>query len=141
MFMGRPDVAQGMAEVYKESAKLDGMPVFQTTTMGGEGTVPADGSSQQPAAQQQQPPADKPSVGGALGSALGGKFGLGRKKPQQDTQAQAPPPSSGSSSAAGVLLEMTTEMNDFSSNAVDPSQFEVPAGFKKVESEMKRGSK
>jgi hypothetical protein len=136
MFMSRPDVANGMAEVYKESAKLDGMPVFQTITMGGEGTVPADGSTQQPAAQQ--PPAERPSVGSALGGALGGKFGLGRKKPQQDP----PPPSSSSSgggSAQAVLIEMTTEMNDFSARAVDASQFEIPAGFKKVESEMKRG--
>jgi hypothetical protein len=30
-------------------------------------------------------------------------------------------------------------MNGFSSNPVDASQFEIPAGFKKVESEMKRG--
>ena len=136
MFMGRPDVMQGMAEVYKESAKLNGMPVLQTMTMGAEGTVPADGSSPQPAAQQPQPAQDKPSVGSAIGGALGGKFGLGRKKPQQDTQS-APP--AGSSQASGSLLETTSEMSGFSSNPVDASQFEVPAGFKKVESEMKRG--
>jgi hypothetical protein len=141
MFMGRPDVAQGMAEVYKESAKLDGMPVFQTTTMGGEGTAPADGSSAQPAAQQQPQQAERPSLGGAIGGALGGKFGLGRKKPQQDAPAQTPPPSSGSTSVSAVLMEMTTEMNDFSANTVDAAQFEVPAGFKKVESDMKRGGK
>jgi hypothetical protein len=136
MFMSRPDVMQGMAEVYKESAKLDGMPVLQTMTMGAEGTVPADGSSPQPAAQQPQPSPDKPTVGSALGSALGGRFGLGRKKPQQDTQS-APP--AGSTQASGTLLETTSEMNGFSSNPVDASQFEIPAGFKKVESEMKRG--
>jgi len=137
MFMSRPDVAQGMAEVYKESAKLDGMAVFQTTTMGAAGTAPADGSNPQPAAQQA--PADRPSVGSALGGALGGKFGLGRKK-TQDSQAQAPAPASSSGSASGVLLEMTTEMNDFSANPVDASQFEVPAGFTRVESEMKRAA-
>jgi hypothetical protein len=136
MFMNRPDVIEGMAEVYKESAKLDGMPVLQTMTMGAEGTVPADGSAPQPAAQQPQPGPDKPSVGSALGGALGGRFGLGKKKPQQDTQS-APP--AGSSQASGTLLETTTEMNGFSSNPVDASQFEIPAGFKKVESEMKRG--
>lgn len=136
MFMNRPDVVEGMAEVYKESAKLDGMPVYQTTTMGAEGTVPADGSSPQPTAQQQQPAPERPSIGGALGGALGGKFGLGRKKPQKEEQ---PAPSSGNSQASGSLIEMTTEMNSFSSNPVDASQFEVPAGFKKVEADMKRG--
>jgi len=136
MFMSRPEVVEGMAEVYKESAKLNGMPVMQTTTMGAEGTVPADGSSPQPAAQQPPPAQDKPSVGSALGSALGGRFGLGKKKPQQDAQ---PAPAAGSSQASGTLLETTTEMNGFSSNPVDGSQFEVPAGFQKVGSAMMRG--
>ena len=137
MFATRPDVAEGMAEVYKESAKLDGMPVFQTMTMGGEGTAPVDASSA-PAAQQ-QPQAERPSIGGALGGALGGKFGLGRKK-NQDPPAQAPASSGGTASASGVLIEMTTEMNDFSSNAVDASLFEIPAGFKKVDSEFKKAA-
>ena len=132
-----PDVAEGMAEVYKESAKLDGMPVFQTMTMGGEGTAPVDASSAPPT--QQQPQAERPSVGSALGGALGGKFGLGRKK-NQDPPAQAPPSSVGTASASGVLIEMTTEMNDFSSNAVDASLFEIPAGFKKVDSEFKKAA-
>ena len=139
MFMNRPDVAEGMAEVYKESAKLDGIPVFQTMTMGGEGTATVDRSDQPPAAQQQQQKSDKPSVGGALGSALGGRFGLGRKKsPQPEEQQPAPANQGDSAAAAGVLMEMTTEMNGFSAGAVDPAQFDVPAGFKKVESEMKR---
>jgi hypothetical protein len=33
-------------------------------------------------------------------------------------------------------MEMTTELSGFSSAPVDPSKFEVPAGFKQVESEM-----
>jgi hypothetical protein len=33
---------------------------------------------------------------------------------------------------------MTTEMTDFSANAADPSLFEVPAGFKKVDSDLKK---
>ena len=137
MFMNRPDVMEGMAEVNKESAKLDGMPVLQTMTMGAEGTVPAEGATPPPAAQQQpQPAQEKPSVGSALGGALGGRFGLGRKKPQQESQ---PAPAQGGTQASGTLLETTTEMNSFSSNPVDASQFEVPAGFKKVEPDMRRG--
>ena len=79
MFANRPDVQQGMAEVYKESAKLDGMPVFQTTVMGAEGTAPVD-RSDQPQGGQAQQQSDKPSVSSAVGNALGGRFGLGRKK-------------------------------------------------------------
>ncbi len=33
---------------------------------------------------------------------------------------------------------MTTELSSFSSNAADESLFSVPAGFKKVESDLKR---
>ena len=134
MFMSRPDVQQGMAEAYKESAKLNGMPVFQTTVMGPEGTAPVDRSeTPQGAPQQEQTP--KPSVTGALGSALGGRFGLGRKKQQEQ---QAPPPSAQGESAQGVMLEMTTELKGFSAAPVDASLFEVPAGFKKIEPDYRR---
>ena len=134
MFMQNPQVSEGMAEVYKEASKVDGVPVQQTITMGAAGTVqPADGSSPPP--QQQQPAAERPSVGSALGGALGGKFGIGRKKTSSD---QPPPSSASNGQNAGSLLEMTTELSSFSSNAVDPSQFEVPAGFKKVDNELKK---
>ena len=39
--------------------------------------------------------------------------------------------------AAGVLMEMTTEMSGFNAS-VDASKMEVPAGFKQVESDMKK---
>ena len=135
MFASRPDVAKGMSEVYKEAAKLDGMPVLQTVTMGaaGQGDAAASGSAPPPQQQQQ---ASRPSLGGALGGALGGKLGIGRKKdttPPSDPQSTA-----GAGSGPASLLEMTTEMASFSSNAVDNSLFEVPAGFKKVDVKVGR---
>lgn len=168
MFMNRPDVAKGMAEVYKEIGKMDGIPVLQNVKMGAEGMAPAGEGGQQTAAQPDAPPqqqqaqqqqqqpqqAERPSVGGALGSALGGRFGLGRKKSQpkpddqSSSQASSSQPAQASSSgtppsgnqpAAGSLMEMTIEMNGFSSGPVDQSLFAVPAGFKKVEADMKRG--
>jgi hypothetical protein len=133
MFAANPQVSQGMAEVYKQAAKLDGVPVQQNIVMGGTmQTPPADGSAPPPDQQQQQPQ-QQPSVGGALGGALGGHFGLGRKKSADQQQQQQ---SGGSGS--GSLLEMTTELSGFSSDAVDPSLFAVPAGFKKVDSDLKR---
>jgi hypothetical protein len=33
------------------------------------------------------------------------------------------------------LLEMTTELSGFSTTPADPSRFEVPAGFRQVESD------
>ena len=133
MFMQNPQVSEGMAEVYKEVAKLDGVPVEQFITMGGSG----DGTAASQAPPPQQEAQDKPSVGGALGSALGGRFGLGKKKKNDDAPAQQ----SGSASSgggSGSLLEMNTVMSSFNSNPVDESSFAPPAGFKKVESDMKR---
>jgi len=138
-FMAHPQVSEGMAEVYKEMSKLNGMPVFETVNMGIAGQ-PAAGSgattsnapaAQQPQDEQQQQPS---TARGSLGSALGGRFGLGHKKQtsSQDQDATA------GGSAPGSLLEMTVEMSGFSSSPVDPSWFEVPAGFKKVEPDSRR---
>jgi hypothetical protein len=145
MFATNPQVSSGMAEVYKEVAKLDGVPVQQLISMGVAGQpstagAPADGSAA-PAQQQQQQSAPPPSIGGALGGALGGRFGLGKKKPAADQQAPKDNASASggqSSGAPGSLMEMTTELSAFSSNPVDASLFAVPAGFKKVDSDMKK---
>ena len=147
MFQSNPQVSEGMAQVYKEMARLDGMPVQQLISMGitGQAGAAGDGSGtqQQPPPQQQQQTqqqAPPTSVGGALGGALGGRFGLGRKK-QADQPAAANSGEQGGgqpSGAPGSMLEMTTELSTFSANPVDASLFAVPAGFKKVESDMKR---
>jgi len=141
MFMSNPQVSQGMAEVYKEVAKLEGVPVQQFICMGASGQpctpgAPAGGSASAPQQQQQ---ADKPSVGGVLGGALGGRFGLGKKKPAEKPAEQPASADGGQSQAAsGSLLEMTTDMTGFSTNPVDASLLEVPAGFKKVDSDLKK---
>jgi hypothetical protein len=130
MFAQNPQVSEGMAEVYKEVAKVDGVPVMQVIKMGPTGTVqPPDGSAPPPAAQPQPAPAG-PSVGGALGGALGGRFGLGRKK----SSTNDPPPAAAGNSQqqSGSLIEMTTELSSFSSNPVDAAQFEIPSNYKRA---------
>jgi hypothetical protein len=134
--INRPDMQRAMAEMYKEGSKLDGMPVYQTMRMGGnmEG-MPTDDSAQQTSRSRSSAPPT--SVGDALGSALGGRLGLGgfgRKKkeapPATDTAAAAP---ADSNSAAGSLMEMTTEVNSMSTATADAAMFEVPAGFAQVQ--------
>jgi hypothetical protein len=139
-FMGRPDVAKGMAESMKQVGELEGMPVFEVMSMGATGTSagqPGAGGQQ----QQQQQPAQQPSVGGALGSALGGRFGLGRKKQQQPPEqpSSGPTQPAASSGVPNGLVEMTIEMSDFSSAPVDDAQFAIPAGFKRAEPDLRRG--
>jgi hypothetical protein len=77
---------------------------------------------------------EKPSVG----SVLGGRFGLGKKKTTSDAPPPAAPATGGASGAPNSLLEMTMESNGFSTATVEDSQFAIPPGFKKVEPEMKR---
>ena len=137
MTAGRPDLARGMANVAKEAAKLDGMPLLQIVKM----TPTADGQpvaapESQTAQQQSKPKAETPSISGALAGRLGGFGGFGKKKKQEEpkpetAQASAEP----AADASGSLMEMTTEMSGFSSGAVDASRFAVPSGFKKVENE------
>jgi len=133
--MGQPGVAKGMAEVYKETAKLDGMPVLQETKMTGQGQ-PSSQPDGQPQPQPQAEPA--PSASSAIGGALAGRLGLGRKKPDNSNQSASASGSGAPTSASGSLLEMTTEMSNFSSAPVDASRFEVPAGFKQKESDPRR---
>lgn len=131
--INRPDLAKGIAELYKQGAKLDGMPLLTLVKMGAavEGSPDSSANQAEPAQENQHSEAPPTSIGGALGSALGSRFG--RHKKQND--AGAPDSSaSGSNSgqSSGSLLEMKTEVTGYNSNSVDASLFEVPAGFSKV---------
>ncbi|MCL4402298.1 MAG: hypothetical protein M1436_06520, partial [Acidobacteria bacterium] len=142
MFMSDPQVSKGMAEVSKEAAKVDGMPVLQVISMGGSGEgAPQGAGAPQSGGKQAEAPSAGSALGGALGGRLGGFGGFGRKKkePKQEEPAPAAQPASPSGGGApGSLLEMTSELSGFSAAAVDASKFEVPAGFKQVESDMKK---
>lgn len=143
----RPDMARAMAQLYKEGAKLDGMPVYETIKMGGkmEGNPDASGAqtqsqsegrsqSQTQASRDSNPPPT--SVTSALGAALGGRlggFGRHKKQPPPESDTNAPPSGNGSNSVSGSLIEMTTEVLSYSSGPADASVFEVPAGFSQVE--------
>jgi hypothetical protein len=151
MGMMQPGAGQGMAELMKESSKLNGVPVHQLTRMGSMAAITAAANAPEGSQPQQQGPtagqaassaateSAASSVADRLGK-LGGFGGFGKKKKNTDDQAaqqqqqqqQAPPES------AGLLMEMTTDYANFSSTAVDPSKFEVPAGFKQVESSLEK---
>ena len=139
MLSGQPGSQDAMAQMAKEMAKLQGTRVMEVTRMGGSGTGPgtAQGSGQTAPANASgsggnSNDAQPQTMGGALASALGGSLGGFHKK-----KAATPPPAENSdSTAAGTqsttLMEMTLQKSNFS-QAVSSSAFEVPAGFKKVE--------
>jgi hypothetical protein len=148
MFSGQPGSQDAMAQMAKEMAKLQGTRVMEVTRMGGSGTGPgtAQGSGQAaPAAasgsSSGQGSSDTPpqTVTGALGSALGSSVlgGFHKKKATPPPAQPAPADSSaaGTQNPSGAtLMEMTMQKSNFSQAAVSSSAFEVPGGFKKVES-------
>lgn len=74
---------------------------------------------------------------GAVG-AIGGLGGFGRKKKSEDQQ-QTPPPQQPDASTQKIpMIEMTTELTSYSSAPIDASVFSVPAGYKQVESDLKK---
>jgi len=75
-------------------------------------------------------------LGGALGGALGGRFGLGKKKNADEAKQEETKNGPAAAGNSTSLLDMTTEFTNFAQTA-DPSLLEVPAGFKKVEPDLK----
>lgn len=141
MFASQPEISKGMAEAFKEVSKVNGAPVFQKMVMGPEGTPPPSSDGPTPAGQEQKSQQPKPSAGSVLGGALGGRLGglggLGRKKQDPPPQEQQQPQQQQASGSAGSMIEMETTYSNFAATA-DASLFEIPAGFKQVESEMKK---
>lgn len=136
LMMGRPEMAKGMSDLYKEVGKMDGVPIEMITRIGGSGTGTGEPGSAPAASQQQNapPPSGNETVAGAALGHLGlGGFGRRKKNPDQQQQQQS---GGDPQAASGVLIEMTTESSGFSTAPADPSKFEIPAGFKQVEPEM-----
>jgi hypothetical protein len=141
MFAGKPGSAEAMSEMAKEMAKLQGTRVMEVTRMGGSGTGPA-GAQNSPQTSDSAPAAAPPnsngSVSGMLGSALGSSA-LGafhRKKaaqPASDTTTTTTTNSDGTQTTSTILMETTVQKSNFSQAPVSSSNFEVPAGYKKVE--------
>jgi len=138
MAMTQPQMVQGMAEAAKEMAKVDGVPVQNIVRMG-SGTVEAlQAAGQKSEAEQDGKGKSAAATAGAIAGRLGGFGGFGRKK-AEDKKAPAEDGKQGAP-AATLLMEMTTNLSDFSSAAVDEAKFQVPAGFKEIQSDIaKRG--
>jgi hypothetical protein len=138
MFAGKPGSSEAMAEMAKEMAKLQGTRVMEVTRMGGSGTGPAQNSAQtSDSAPSAAPSNPNGSMSGMLGSALGSSaLGAFHRKKAAQPASDAPTTTNnpdGTQTTSTTLMEMTAQKSNFSQAPVSSSNFEVPAGYKKVE--------
>src|SRR5882757_604119 len=139
MFAGKPGSAEAMSEMAKEMAKLQGTRVMEVTRMGGSGTGPAgaQNSAQTSDAPSATPSNSNGSVSGMLGSALGSSaLGAFHRKKAAQPASDAPTTTTnadGTQTTSAILMETTVQKSNFSQAPVASSNFEVPAGYKKME--------
>jgi hypothetical protein len=133
MLAQNPGAGQALGQMAGEMQKLDGVPVMQVmrmgTTLNGQ---PLPAASEAPTPAEPAGPTKgevaKAGLGSALSSRLGG-FGFGKKK-------QDPPPDQNAAQAqptSAILMETQITTSNFSSSPVDPSHFEVPAGYRLIQ--------
>ncbi len=143
-----PGATQALADMGKEMQKLEGVPVMQIMRMGttvngeplpaaSEAPLPADSTPAMPSGND----IAKQSAASALTSrlgALGGFGGFGRKRKEQadPVPADQNPNAKMAQPTSAVLMESQITSSNFSSDPVDPSHFEVPAGYKLIEPQM-----
>jgi hypothetical protein len=157
LLAAQPGGAQALDELKKESAKMSGLPVLQVTRVG----VTPDGQalaapSAAPLPQSQnhgstagavtqevatgtatQTAGSQISRLGTFGRALGGSsMGALMHHAPSTTPAPSQAGSGTDAATAGVLLETQTQLAGFSTGAVDPGAFQIPAGYKAVASPM-----
>jgi hypothetical protein len=158
MFSSQPGAADAMAQMGKEMAKLKGTHVMEVTSMGGTGVgpnaPPASAAAPSTAANSTgsvagqvatdtaaQTAASESGKLGVFGSALSNSA-MGALRRKKAAPAPTPAPAATPAAAPGgtqatqsaVLMETTNQETDFSMEAVPPSAFQVPKGFKRVAS-------
>jgi hypothetical protein len=130
---GQANMSESMEQVAKELAKIDGVPVESVVKMGASGTTAGASTS----AAQPEPEEKKSGASSIAGAAMGRLGGFGRRK-KDDQPKEDSPSAQGSQSGSGTLMEMTMNLTSFSAGPADTSKFEVTAGYKQVEPDLRR---
>jgi hypothetical protein len=141
MAMTQPAMVQGLAEAAKEMAKVDGVPVQSIVRMGSGSAEELQAAGQRNAeAKADNKGKGAAATAGAVAGALTGFGGFGRRKNKEEDK-QAKSEDGKQAAGAMILMEMTTDLSDFSTAAVDEAKFQIPAGFKEVQSELAKRAK
>jgi hypothetical protein len=138
-----PRMAEGMSELQKNSDALKGFPMLSYVSMALTATPDGQTASSQNGAQNQQSnssasnsnasPDDTipTSSSDAMMKGLGGLFGKKKHDDSNSGQAGGLPPNPNSNPNA--LMEITTQVSSFSTNSLEASLFDVPAGYTQIQ--------
>lgn len=162
MFGENPQMQDAMAEFRKNASALKGFPLEQlvsfgmegmgqgtTTTgaqtQGGGGTTASSSGNQTGGETQSGGQTQSSGGGGLLGGfgkkGLGGMLGgLGKKKQSPESSSTQSGGSSGGTTAqsgsnSGSLMDLDTVVTSYSNDSLDPSLFEVPAGYTEIKAD------
>jgi hypothetical protein len=156
MMAMNPQMAEAARNMAKEAEKLNGVHIRQIVKFGVKLDPATASQVTDPSTQPQGPTAGEAAGKAAEGAAerqASGRIGniglpggirlggLGRGRKKEEPPPPPPPQQAQGQAGQGVLMEMVTEMSAFSTNSVDGSKFEPPAGFKQVEHPMMRALK
>ncbi len=165
MLKTQPGMFTGMSDMAKEMSKLKGVPVSQIMRLGSttdgsplpaasEAPLPqsngptvgsvagqaatnaADSAANSATATAENKVGSKMGGFGGVASSLGGFGGFHKKKKQPEPAPAQPTSASGQNWM--VLMESSVETTNFSSASIDPTLFNVPAGYTKVLSEYQK---
>ena len=137
MLAQNPGASQALGDMAKEMQKLDGVPVMQVMRMGTTTNgqpLPAASEAPTPAAPAGPSAGDVAKQG--MTSALTSHFGLGGfGKKKQDPP---PPDPNAAQPTSAILMETQITTSNFSTAPVDPSHFDIPAGYKLVQPQIQQ---
>jgi hypothetical protein len=131
-----PRMADSAQAMRKKMQSLEGVAILTVMSFNVSGTPSEETKTEANSHPKKSSEERKPeNMSDAIGKALGGFGGFGRKKKKEDPpQEPAPTAQSTTTSLDGkvtaTLMTSTTEMKSFSKTALDASLFDVPAGYK-----------
>ena len=141
MLSQNPAAGQALNDMAGEMQKLQGVPVMEIMRMGATANgqpLPAASEAPLPAPSSPSAPSAgkiaKAGMTSMVSSRLGG-FGFGKKKQNPPDQGVDQNTNAGAQTqpTSSILMETQITTSNFSSASVDPSHFEIPAGYKQVE--------
>ena len=130
-----PRTAESMVAMRKKMEGLDGVAILTIMSFNLSGTASAETKAQANSRPKESNEERQPeNVTQAIGKALGGFGGFGRKKkkeePAPSTQTAQSASGSSNEKVSATLMTTTTEMKSFSKSPLDTGLFDVPAGYR-----------